>query len=93
MRARADELLFGPREGRPTRVQAQVIPRLVEVWHEGTMRGAARAQLRTQQQILDLEHYLDVLEQKPGALAGANLCSNGGSTGAGPPVTIDSGRR
>jgi hypothetical protein len=28
---------------------------------------------RRQQQILDLEHYLDVLYRKPGALAGSKL--------------------
>ena len=35
------------------------------------MRGATRTLLSRQQQILDLEHYLDVLEKKPGALAGS----------------------
>ena len=37
------------------------------------MRGAARAQFRRAiEQVLDLEHYLDVLERKPGALAGSS---------------------
>ena len=37
-----------------------------------TLRGAARTQLMCAiRQVLDLEHYLDVLERKPGALAGS----------------------
>ena len=41
-----------------------------EVWHGG--RCVARHERRhsRRQQILDLDHYLDVLERKPGAMAG-----------------------
>jgi hypothetical protein len=35
------------------------------------LRGASRTQLRAPSGGLDLEHYLDVLERKPGALAGS----------------------
>lgn len=53
------------------RVQAKILPAYVEVWHEG--RCAARHERCYLQgkQILDLEHYLEVLERKPGALAGS----------------------
>lgn len=54
-----------------TRVRAQILPASIELWHEG--RSVARHErcYGRQQQILDLEHYLDVLESKPGALAGS----------------------
>lgn len=54
-----------------TQVEARVYPTQVEVWHAG-QRVACHARCYSrQQQVLDLEHYLDVLAQKPGALAGA----------------------
>jgi transposase len=54
-----------------TQVEARVYPTTVEVWHAG-QRVACHARCYSrQQQVLDLEHYLDVLERKPGALAGA----------------------
>lgn len=54
-----------------TQVEARVYPTAVEVWHAG-QRVACHARCYSrQQQVLDLEHYLDVLERKPGALAGA----------------------
>jgi hypothetical protein len=44
-------------------------------------------------QILDLEHYLDVLEKKPGAMAGIDAAgSSGGRPDAGPSAWIGSGR-
>src|SRR3954447_5505031 len=52
-------------------VEARLAAALVEVWHEG--KRVARHELcyGRYQEILDLEHYLDVLERKPGALAGS----------------------
>src|SRR5579863_4770163 len=52
-------------------VQAKAYASTVELWHE--VRCVARHErcYRRQQQILDLEHYLDVLYRKPGALAGS----------------------
>ena len=54
-----------------TQVQAKAYAGRIELWHEG--RSVARHErcYRRQQQILDLEHYLDVLYRKPGALAGS----------------------
>jgi len=54
-----------------TPVEARVYPAHVELWHEGACVARHDRCYRRQQQILDLEHYLEVLEQKPGALAGS----------------------
>jgi len=54
-----------------TRVQAKATASTVEVWHEGRCVAQHERCYGRQQQILDLEHYLDVLEHKPGALAGS----------------------
>lgn len=54
-----------------TEVQARVYPGQVEVWHEGQCVARHERCYSRQQQILDLEHYLEVLERKPGALAGS----------------------
>jgi transposase len=54
-----------------TRVQIKVGPAQVEVWHEGRLMARHDRCYRRRQEILDLEHYLDVLERKPGALAGS----------------------
>lgn len=54
-----------------TKVQVRVYSSRVEVWHEGVQIAQHERCYGRQQQILDLEHYLDVLERKPGALAGS----------------------
>ena len=54
-----------------TRVQAKAYPAWVEVWQEGRCVARHERCYSRQQQILDLEHYLEVLERKPGALAGS----------------------
>jgi hypothetical protein len=53
------------------RVQAKLKPLRVEVWYEGRLVAQHERSYSRGQQILDLEHYLDVLERKPGALAGS----------------------
>jgi hypothetical protein len=45
-----------------------------------------------QQQILDLEHYLDVLYRKPGALADRSRWNRDGRLAYGPPASIASGK-
>jgi len=54
-----------------TSVQVKAYSAYVEVWHGG--RSVARHERchGRFQQVLDLEHYLDVLAKKPGALAGS----------------------
>jgi len=52
-------------------VEVRLYPSYVEVRDEGRCIARHERCYRRQQQVLDLEHYLDVLERKPGALAGA----------------------
>ena len=52
-------------------VQAKVYASVVELWHDGRCVARHERCYRRQQQVLDLEHYLDVLSRKPGALAGS----------------------
>lgn len=54
-----------------TRVRVKVLPAYVEVWHEGRCVARHERCYQNRQQVLDLEHYLDVLAQKPGAFAGS----------------------
>ena len=50
-------------------MQAKVYASIVELWHDGNCVARNERCYRRQQQVLDLEHYLDVLSRKPGALA------------------------
>jgi hypothetical protein len=54
-----------------TQVQAKIYASIVEFWHDGRCVARHERCYRRQQQVLDLEHYLDVLYRKPGALAGS----------------------
>ena len=54
-----------------TQVQAKIYASIVEFWHDGRCVARHERCYRRQQQILDLEHYMDVLYRKPGALAGS----------------------
>jgi transposase len=54
-----------------TRVEARVHPLHVEIWHAGRLIARHERCHSRRQHVLDLEHYLDVLSQKPGALAGS----------------------
>jgi len=54
-----------------TQIQAKVYADRVEVWHEGAEVARHERSYGRYQQVLELEHYLEVLERKPGALAGS----------------------
>ena len=54
-----------------TEVQAKIYASTVELWHDGGCVATHERCYGRQQQVLDLEHYLDVLSRKPGALAGS----------------------
>ena len=54
-----------------TRVEARVHPLHVEIWHAGRLIARHERCHSRRQHVLDLEHYLDVLSQKPGAFAGS----------------------
>jgi hypothetical protein len=53
-------------------VQAKVYAAEVEFWHEGQCIARHDRCFSRQKKVLDLEHYLDVLSRKPGALAGSS---------------------
>ncbi len=52
-------------------VQARSAPTTVTLWQEGRCVATHERCYGRHEEILDLEHYLDVLEHKPGALAGS----------------------
>jgi transposase len=54
-----------------TKTEARISAAHVEIWQSGVCVARHERCYRRKQQILDLEHYLDVLEKKPGALAGS----------------------
>lgn len=68
-----------------TQVQAKVYASKVEFWHEGRCLARHERCYGRQQQILDLEHYLDVLYRKPGAMAGSKPLEQRRQAGLWPP--------
>jgi transposase len=54
-----------------TTVRATLSAATVAVWHEGCCVATHERCYGRHQEVLNLEHYLDVLERKPGALAGS----------------------
>lgn len=54
-----------------TEVQAKIHAAYVEIWHQGKCLARHERCFGRQQKVLDLDHYLEVLEKKPGALAGS----------------------
>ena len=52
-------------------VQAKVYPAKIEIWHQGKSVARHERSFGRSQKVLDLEHYLEVLLKKPGALAGS----------------------
>jgi len=51
--------------------QVKLLPAYVEVWQEQQCVARHERSFARHEQVLDLEHYLEVLQQKPGALAGS----------------------
>ena len=54
-----------------TKVEAKAHAAYVEIWREGRCVARHERCFSRQQKVLNLEHYLDVLAKKPGALAGS----------------------
>jgi transposase len=54
-----------------TQVRVRVLPAIIEVFHADRLVARHERCYQVRQQVLDLEHYLDVLERKPGAFAGS----------------------
>ena len=53
------------------RVMVKLLPLAVEAWREGRVVARHERCYERGQSLYELEHYLDVLERKPGALAGS----------------------
>src|SRR5438128_2375330 len=53
------------------KARVNVLPAWLEVWHEGRCVARHERNYGRGRQVFNLEHYLDVLERKPGALAGS----------------------
>jgi hypothetical protein len=68
-----------------TRIEARVYPLQVELWHGGRRIARHERCHGRRQQVLDLEHYLDVLGHKPGALAGSRPLEQCRQAGRWPP--------
>jgi hypothetical protein len=66
-------------------VQAKAYASNIELWHAGRCVAQHERCYRRQQQVLDLEHYLDVLYRKPGALAGSKPLEQKRQAGLWPP--------
>ncbi len=54
-----------------TTVQVRLLPSRVEIWHEGRQVAVHERCYGRYQEVFELEHYLDTLVHKPGALAGS----------------------
>jgi transposase len=54
-----------------TEVAAKVYSAYVEIWHQARCVARHERCYERHQKVLELEHYLDVLTKKPGALAGS----------------------
>lgn len=69
VRVRTNAYSVGAKVGKT--VQAKIYSDVVELWHDNKCVGHHERSYDKHQQVLDLEHYLDVLEHKPGAMAGS----------------------
>jgi transposase len=65
-------------------VQVKLFAAQLEVWHEGRCITTHPRCYGRGQEVLNLEHYLDVLEHKPGALAGSKPLSQWRRSGRWP---------
>lgn len=54
-----------------TRCRVRLLPTRVEVWSAGVLAAEHERCYLKRQELYSLEHYLDVLERKPGALIGS----------------------
>ncbi len=66
-------------------VQAKAYASQIDLWHAGRCVARHERCYQRQQQVLDLEHYLDVLYRKPGALMGSKPLEHKRQAGLWPP--------
>ena len=74
------------------RASAVVGPLTVEIMHDNKVTARHPRCYGRGHEILDLEHYLDVLEKKPGAMKGSTPLSSGVRLAAGPLAWMPSGK-
>lgn len=67
-----------------TTARVKLLPAYVEVWQEHECVARHERSFGRYVQVLDLEHYLDVLERKPGALAGSSPLAQWRASGRWP---------
>ncbi|HZU77627.1 MAG TPA: IS21 family transposase [Dehalococcoidia bacterium] len=67
-----------------TPVQVKLFAARLEVWHDGRCVTTHERCYGRHQEVLHLEHYLDVLAHKPGALAGSKPLAQWRQAGAWP---------
>jgi transposase len=53
------------------KAHAKLFPAYIEIWREGQLVAHHERCYQRRQQVFDLEHYLEPLSRKPGALAGS----------------------
>lgn len=68
-----------------TSVEAKLTPTTLEIWHAGKRVACHERSYGRHQEVLDLEHYLDALEHKPGAFAGSKPLAHWRTLGRWPP--------
>jgi transposase len=69
-----------------TRARVRVLPAHIEIWHQGACVARHQRCYGRRQQILELEHYLETLTHKPGALAGCRPLARWRAEGRWPPA-------
>lgn len=77
-------------------VEARLSAASAEIWHEGKRVAHHERSYGRYQEVLDLEHYLDVWtcwSASPVRWPGASRWSSGAASGGGPRATTASGRR
>ena len=74
-------------------VEARVYAAEVELWHEGKCLARHDRCFSRQKKVFDLEHYLDALSKKPGALQGSSALEQWRAQGKWPASVIELERR
>ena len=75
-----------PRWPAGTQVQAKAYASTIELWHAGRCVARHERCYERHKKVLELEHYLDALTKKPGALAGSTALEPSALSKTYPPV-------
>ena len=67
-----------------SKAHVRALPSSIEVWHSGAKVAVHQRCYERGEEIFNLEHYLDVLDKKPGALAGSRPLSQWRALGLWP---------